>query len=482
MNGKVALVTTFLIFFTLFLIPLRDTDFGWHYRCGEMIVKTQTLCHLNNFTTLLKEHSWYSPSQGYQILIYFLYNRFGFAGITVFYAVSAAFVLTFFLKSLSGNWLQKIIFFLILLWLSWSVWLVGFRSQIISFYFFAIVLALIEISKRKPEVLLTVPAIMIIWANSHPGFFLGPILMTFWSADVFVRYKTSGTEKKNNFIFSLLITALCFLTTLANPYGIKIYLEVLRHTQVPLNTLIAEWVAPPPWLSLTAVFFSFYTAISLAKDLNKNVFRILLIVFVTVLAVEARRNLPLYSMGLAFAWFNENGTLRFNRFFNHPFIKQICLILILILIGINARQNLPIFLKTGDHFYCQNALVRLPCEAASFMKKQNPGNIFNAYEWGGFLDWQLTQFKIFVDGRMPTWDTRGETSLPVDWRGKSPYTIYIETLQTQPGWQEILKAYNTEYLVIQTGTFMDLELKENWQRDGFKQIYNDGIAAVYKKI
>ncbi len=120
--------------------------------------------------------------------------------------------------------------------------------------------------------------------------------------------------------------------------------------------------------------------------------------------------------------------------------------------------------------FCQ---IRYACKAAEFLKKQpEKGVIFNTYEQGGFLIWQLPEYKVFIDGRMPAWPHPS---------GKSPYTIYLETLQTQPGWQETLKEYNINWLFIGPGTFMDLKIRENPESFGWQEVYRDKKAVIYKK-
>jgi len=108
----------------------------------------------------------------------------------------------------------------------------------------------------------------------------------------------------------------------------------------------------------------------------------------------------------------------------------------------------PVFIKTlaaDKDFgtYCQNSEVQLPCRAIEKMKDKT-GNVFNTYEWGGFLIWQLPNTKVFADGRMPAWQ---------DEQGRYPYAVFLNIIQAQPGWDEELKKYGTDYLLIRNGTF-----------------------------
>ena len=73
---------------------------------------------------------------------------------------------------------------------------------------------------------------------------------------------------------------------------------------------------------------------------------------------------------------------------------------------------------------------------------------------------------------MPAWLTP---------EGKSPYTIYLETLQNQPGWEETLKRYKVDWILISPGTFMDLLLAPGPEKFGWRQVYRDKIAVVYQK-
>jgi len=101
------------------------------------------------------------------------------------------------------------------------------------------------------------------------------------------------------------------------------------------------------------------------------------------------------------------------------------------------------------------------------------GIIYNRYEWGGYLIWQLPDYKVFVDGRMPAWPTPS---------GKSPYTIYLETLQNQPGWQDTLKEYNVSWLLISPGTFMDLLIGDGPEEYGYTEVKRGNQYVLYKRL
>jgi len=60
--NKKILITFFLlsIFFAAFL-PVKDTDFGWHYRCGKEIWYNPKICLANNFSYFLENYQSYNP-------------------------------------------------------------------------------------------------------------------------------------------------------------------------------------------------------------------------------------------------------------------------------------------------------------------------------------------------------------------------------------------------------------------------------------
>ena len=463
-----------LFFFSIFLLtylPVIDTDFGWHYQCGKEMFTLGKLCTKNTFTYYLSDYQWANSNFLYDLLTFGIFDQTGFLGIAVLGSlvfVLIALMLWFLFK---GSTLVKMIFiYLLFLLPSWSIISLGFRSQIASLLFYTVTLFLIhylnQAKKRKQQLLfLSLLALtFILWSNSHPSAFMGPL--------VFFLFATGQVFKRQ---YQYIIYAvLLFLVTWLNPFTYKIYFEVWFHFITPMHQLIAEWVSPVVWQQIIIVLFVgvYLSSIYLLKKKVKiSLYYLLLLSLVTYLGLTARRNLPIFYLTYSYIFLN---TITLSVNINKETLKMVKRGLVVCVLLISLLQ-LPKSIKANKDlaFYCQNRLSKMPCAAVKVLKKTTKINIFNAYEWGGFLIWQLPQNKIFVDGRMPAWQTKSK---------KSPYTVYLEIIQAKPGWNRKLRKYKTDFLLIPKGTFLDLLLQKKGEKYGWKQIHQDPIAIIYRKV
>jgi hypothetical protein len=95
---------------------------------------------------------------------------------------------------------------------------------------------------------------------------------------------------------------------------------------------------------------------------------------------------------------------------------------------------------TGPHSQAPDKTVdpgQLPVRATEVVKLNAPqGNMFNTYEWGGYLIWELwPQYKVFIDGR-------------ADMYGAETVQEYEQVFKLQTGWQEELKKRKIEWILI----------------------------------
>lgn len=237
--------------------------------------------------------------------------------------------------------------------------------------------------------------------------------------------------------------------------------------------MIAEWVGPIWWQNVL-IILTMLGATFLFVRHKKIDYRFFLLLIFAYFAVSARRNLPIYYIMLFYVLLDF---LDFQTLFSEKTAKFFNIPAIILIISVIIFWGLPGFSKTKNfsanfETYCQSNIIKLPCRAVEKMKDKT-GNVFNTYEWGGFLIWQLPNMKVFVDGRMPAWQ---------DEQGRYPYAVFLNIIQTQPGWDEELKKYSTDYLLIGRGSFLDLLLQEDAQKIyGWREEYRDDVAAIYHR-
>jgi len=468
-KDRILLMLCLIVIFIVGFLPIKDTDFGWHYRCGKQIITGNKPCLDNTFSYYLSSYKAYYSSFFSDLSIATIYDFGGkFVGLSLFgsllFVISALFFIFTFPQI--SIFISTFAFGLIF-WLSSGILNLGIRSQNFTFTFFIILLFLIKRSDYKKRFkLILFPLLFFIWVNTHIGFFVGFVPLGLF-------FLQSLIECKNR-IKILIILFASFLATLINPFGVKIYWEIFRHAITPLNTLIAEWVTPNFYMQVLIIVSSVSIVILFRSLLKKNMFVILLLIFTAILALSARRNLPLFWTVILYSFLQTPFSIRhFSKMLDEKYpaiFGSILVTLILIFSAINVPKT--IVFDTSWLNYCSKGLYGYPCQAIKDYPKLY-GNVFATYEWGGFLIWQKPEIKVFVDGRMPAW--KGENN-------KSPYQTYLEIIQTQPGWNETLSKYKTDFLLISQGTFLDLLLEKEAKKYHWQEVYRKGGVVIYKNF
>jgi len=449
--------------FVCFLFLPLDTDLGWHLRYGQQIFQNHQVFKTNQIGFFLTNYQWKHAYSLYQLLTFLFLNFFGFWSLVISNALLATAVFWLIIKTYpKSNTLFLTLSSIFLYFISLPVTNLGWRSQLFSFLGISFVYFFLLNKKR----LIFLPLIFLFWANLHGGFVLGFVLFFF--------HLIEKVYQKEKITSLLVIILLSFLTTLINPFGFKIYQEIYRHTWYPLNQLIAEWVGPTKIsilliiISASTISLGLISQTKIKRLLKKRGFILLFFsyLFFLVLALKARRNLAVF--GLSSIYFTHY-LFKFN-----PFPKKLTrtIICLLFLTVFTYQLNTLPLRKITWKTICENSRWSQPCQATEYLKT-NPllcQNIYNTYEWGGYLAWHLPYNKTFVDGRMPTWPTPNN---------ESPYTIYLKILQTQPDFNQKLLDYKADCLLIAKGTSLDSELKKNPQNYPWQIAYEDQQATIY---
>lgn len=432
----------------------KDTDFGWHYRCGKELLSGHP-CLKNNYSYFLPDYKAYYPSFIYDTVLTITYDHFGLIGLSILNSLIILISSILLYLLIKGPLYLKVILPLLVLLTPGPSLILGLRPQVFTFLFFLLTLKIGEYGLKNYKYLFLLPLLFTLWVNTHIGFVSGILLLP-------SLYFSHPLRKK---WLVILPFSLAFLATFLNPFGAKVYLELYRHLEAPLSTTIAEWVAPPIWLKGLVLFLVFELSLLLLSKKLLNLSAAINLFIFTILAYLGYRNLIFLST-LTVIYLSSvlsNKKQLDNRY---------AIIAILACFYIFSKNlNATTIFNSKWQNYCTQGQVQYPCE---FIKKfpNLKGNVFATYEWGGFLIWKLPNVKVFADGRTPAW---------LDENGKSTYQVYLAILQTQPGWNEKLIKTGTDYLLIGPGTFLDLLLQPNPEKYNWRELYRDHTAVLYTK-
>jgi hypothetical protein len=79
-----------------------------------------------------------------------------------------------------------------------------------------------------------------------------------------------------------------------------------------------------------------------------------------------------------------------------------------------------------------------PVEAVKILQQLPSGNLFNSYNWGGFLIDKAPEIPVFVDGRTVMFEDEFITG------------TYDVIFDAGPDWRKLLKEWNIRYMLVET--------------------------------
>jgi len=485
----------FLFIFSYnFTLP-RDPDFGWHMKYGEDVVLRHKIHLTDTFSYTYRGKSVVDTEWLSEGIFYFIYSKFSFLGLSLFSAFFTT--LAFFIPIIvfRGNLTVK---FLLTVWSvigSSVVLLVGPRIQNISLVFFSFLTVFLfkytQTGRRR--YLWPIPPLFLIWANAHPGYSLGIFLLVIYllivTAYLFNDLIKSGIKynlkeiKKFALLSAIFLLSFCLSGVKPKSIGPSgSSLDVIKALVLPVNlasnvslvgrvrVTIAEWL-PPVLVDLPGTLFYLGILFSIAffsyQFIDKRSLKYIIILLVFIyFSLLSRRNTPFFFLIFlpCMLIFLEKKIIE-SRF---PFLRLLnILTILLMLLWVPARlfKGALDILPSNNNVdvYCRT--VKYPCEAINFIQKNKPaGNMFNSYDWGGYLIWQLPEYPVFIDGRVP---------------GQEIYSEFETVNSLNSGWQEILAKYNVKWMIIrpnQTFNFI-VKSQDNWQ-----VVYTDEIANILEKL
>jgi hypothetical protein len=134
-----------------------------------------------------------------------------------------------------------------------------------------------------------------------------------------------------------------------------------------------------------------------------------------------------------------------------------------ILVLVIAAAALKVSIPLGRETNVRALSDRLPVAAVNWIRQHRPpGNLFNSYNWGAFVLWELyPDYRSFVDGRTDLFDDE-------------ILNEYLSAWRADPGWEEILEKWGIRLALLEPGAPLSLMLANA----GWETLYADDQAVV----
>jgi hypothetical protein len=448
---KVILIVVFLLVFFISLSPPQDADMWWHLAAGKKMVEQAQILTTDTFSYTQRGATWTNAFWLSDIIIYLAYRFGGYLGIALLVAAIAVVTMGILYRNASEGALPiQLLMILLGTFAIAPVWTP--RPQIFSFLLLAILDYGLSGSQaffvKRPWLLI---GLFILWANLHGGFIWGFLLLF---AFISGKGLDNLLKRENSLSFQELgrlglWTLLGALAIFINPNGLSLWKLPFYTVDISIQ-LISEWHSPDfhrldlhPLLWL--LFLILIGAGTVKRALSWS--SILKVIGFAYMAFVSQRSMgpfvivavPVAIESLTSAWSEwvfivarppktrPSGTVS----------TLFAVVLNLLILGFLAGVTI---LRAYTVSTAQQVHHGYPLQAVEAIRLHQPqAQIFNSYNWGGYLQWELPAYPVFIDGRA---DLYGEQIINDWWsvvNGTEQGLRLLDSLQVnfvllEPGW------------------------------------------------
>lgn len=459
--------------FLLALRPVDDYDTFWQLQSGKYIWQTRNFLYHDTFSlakdAFRLEHCWLSD-----LVFYLLYSLGGYTLLgfikplvivscgTILYRralqsgvepVVAVPVLAVSMLASSPSWVERPQLWTFLLSLVYLKLLFDGRQNGLKSWGWLVPL-------------------MLVWANLHAGAIFGLVLICLFGAGEFWR----ALWRKAHWLASIqlgMVGLLAFGAAFINPYGARIPLQLLAHFNLTRigggQESITEWL--PPTTAQVPLFYCIFALWGVLLLLRWRRIDPAELIFFAAFCymgwnqVRHATFVPLLAGFFLPAAVQEAAELSLRRACptdrSMTLLKGVVVALLTAILGYNGMRGV---LGWGLK------VTQFPVVATAFITTHRlPPNLYNFYDWGGYLMWRLyPDYLVFVDGR--------NTSLPM-------LDASNRIDNSWSGWREDLDRYEVKTVISRTcydDTGGPVPLVETLAADpGWVLVFADDVAVIF---
>lgn len=485
------LVVTLLLVFLMASRSPTDPDMWWHLRAGEETIKGGRPLVVDTMTFTMSGEPWVNHSWLSQVVLYLLYDWWGYLGLSLYVAVLVTATMYFLYRSLKGGVFLRSVIVVLVCAVMARVW--APRPQLFSLLLFAGLNEWLQLyQQRKTTTIWPLALVFVLWSNLHGGYSFGFMLLGITLVgmmfDRLFRPEHERTMTWREIGRLADWTAISLLAVLLNPNGLSTWKIPFQTVGVAVTEYIQEWesmnfhdISSMPYLVLlfatlvaiglsskraTAPELAGLTLFGVSSLMAQRLIGIFALFAAVVLARHSHDAIRSIGAHLrttqAGARFENWRVNRKSKEISPAIRKTINLTLVAVL----ALAGLIKLIYVSQPILVEKHLAEYyPAGAVNYMQENgNPGNILSDYGWGGYLDWHLRENKVYFDGR-------------ADLYSDELFYAWLDLISAKPGWEETLAGYNVRYILLPP----EMELVEKAEETGWEVLYSDEVSVLLQR-
>lgn len=461
-------------FFTGFMFStsqITDYDFWFHYTAGEHFVVNGQIPDIPIFSWygIQENLPWISHEWLFGVIIYYLYELVGKAGLYLvaptMLGLVIAFTIYLFRDVFKKNYALSIIgIFVVALIAKMGA---APRPQLFAYFLTTILFYILKKdSEEDCKAIWFLPILTIIWTNVHGGsyilihaFLLLSVLMHLFDFRlgkiVFVRHE------RNRLYRRLIVLLLCVLVIPLNAHGFDMITYPLTNFgDKVMQSAISEWSSPDLKVSShIKIYLMMAIGICSLITTKKDIKAIDMLTMFTYLFLTARSfrfalQMALVILPIALSYTDSvDNWLKLTKDKLVTFTLSFLIFILILGSGVTVvnRINDPINMK-----------VFPSDEILEVVKETNPRKLLNGYNEGGYLIFK--DVYVFIDGR-------------ADIYSRHNLSDYLTITNLRKNALELIEKYEFDYVLLMKTTPLCNYMKNSYD---FELITEDDTYAYYR--
>jgi hypothetical protein len=444
-----------------------DPDLWWHIKNGQNILATHQWPVTDPFSFTVAGQPWISTEWLGDLLFAAVSSFAGLRGLDALLIVLGGTVmlaLYAYATLRSGNSKASFVAVTVLLLLTTPSF--SLRPQMLGYVFLILTLIVLERYRQGDRRgLWFLPALFLIWVNTHGSFVIGMgAIAAYWLGGL-VEFRVGSVEALRWTAAQRIRLEIVFLLSLValtlTPYGTQLALYPFHvASSLPVGVAnVLEWQSMPFNLPGGKLFLGLvlsFLIVQMVLRLSWRLEELALFLFGTIMACLHVRFLlvfvPLFAPLLATVL--SRWVPPYERSKDRYVLNAVLMTLVIL--------GMIRYFPTNTDLQ-RLVEVNFPVRAVEYLRERPaPSPIFNTYGFGGYLIW--SDYKVFVDGRADPYERGGSLD------------DYFHIARLEPGTLSVLRGYGIQSCLLDRREPLATVLSAlpDW-----RQVYADNVAVLF---